>query len=523
MKFDGAIGAQYALRYSPLLIYRITPLPKLQVAVIAAASLSEPVTVTFIYPFINEVGVFFFMSTSSRELARLSGLLFACYAFTQFISTYFWGTLSDRVGRKPILLTCLLICAISTVGFGAGNTFLEILIFRTLTGTSYGDVPAMADITDSTNQARAFSFIPLCWAVGTAVSPLIGGFLSHPEKHFPGGFGNSAYFIHHPYALPCFTVAGISFILFLLVAFILEETLGPQKRKATSITPSTANVPSRSIPKYGSTDISRPQNGDVSPTTSDPSAESLRPESISAPSPRLFALQILGDPLVRDVLISYGLLAFTSNSNDIIFALWMFLPIDDGGLGFSPSQIAAIISIGNIMGAFVITIIFPWVHRRFGTLPIYRFAMGLNVLLVMLYPVVHALAVNTAVQFPRDPGEVPLSDGMWSNVSFPVLLGIGVMLTLKGISVLAWGGNIILVTAAAPSARSLGTVNSLAQMTASLARSIAPPLYTNIFAISMGDGGNGLIWIFMPAMALLSVLASFRAKEGQREWRRSVG
>jgi hypothetical protein len=91
------------------------------------------------------------------------------------------------------------------------------------------------------------------------------------------------------------------------------------------------------------------------------------------------------------------------------------------------------------MGAFVITIIFPWLHRRFGTLPIYRFAMGLNVLLVMLYPVVHALAVSAAAPLPRDPGEVPLNDGMWSNVSFAVLLGIGVILALKGISVLAWG------------------------------------------------------------------------------------
>ena len=56
-------------------------------------------------------------------------------------TVYFWGTLSDRVGRKPILLACLLVCAASTVGFGVGTTFLEILIFRSLTGVSYGDVP----------------------------------------------------------------------------------------------------------------------------------------------------------------------------------------------------------------------------------------------------------------------------------------------------------------------------------------------------------------------------------------------
>ncbi|KAF9504655.1 hypothetical protein BS47DRAFT_631803 [Hydnum rufescens UP504] len=110
-------------------IRRVTPFPKLQVSVIAVTCLSETVAATFVYPFINER--LSEMSSSPKELARLSGLLFACYAFAQFVSAYFWGTFSDRVGRKPILLACLLICAISTVGFGAGNTFLEILIFRT--------------------------------------------------------------------------------------------------------------------------------------------------------------------------------------------------------------------------------------------------------------------------------------------------------------------------------------------------------------------------------------------------------
>jgi len=273
------------------------------------------------------------------------------------------------------------------------------------------------------------------------------------------------------------------------------------------------------IPEYGSTDISGPQNGDTFPTTSGLSAESLRSDT----STRLSVLQILGDPLIRNVLISYGFLALTSTSNDIIFALWMFLPIDDGGLGFSPSQIAAIISIENIVGAFVMTTLFPWLHRRFGTLTIYRCAIGLDVLCVMLYPIVHALAAISAVQGPRDPGEIPLNEGMWSNVAFPVLVGIGVMLTIKGFSVLAFGGNMILVTASAPSPRSLGAVNSLTLMTASFARSIGPLLYTNIFAISMGGGDHGLIWIFMAAMVLLSLLASFRVEEGDREWRRSVG
>ncbi|KAF9504653.1 hypothetical protein BS47DRAFT_631732 [Hydnum rufescens UP504] len=175
------------------------------------------------------------------------------------------------------------------------------------------------------------------------------------------------------------------------------------------------------------------------------------------------------------------------------------------------------------MSTFVMMILFPWLHRRFGTSMIYRCAIGLDLLFVMLYPVVHALAVSTPVHLPHDQGEIPLNNGMWSDVAFPVLLGIGIMLIIKGFNVLALGASMILVTASAPSPRSLGAVNSLAQMTAGLARSIGSPLYTNIFAISIGGGGHGLIWIFMSAMTLLSLLASFRAREGHQEWRHSIG
>jgi hypothetical protein len=91
------------------------------------------------------------------------------------------------------------------------------------------------------------------------------------------------------------------------------------------------------------------------------------------------------------------------------------------------------------MSTLVITILFPWLDRRFGTLPIYRCAIGLDVLFVTLYPVVHALAVSTAVQLPHDQGEIPLNDGMWSDVALPVLVGIGIMLTVKAFSIITSG------------------------------------------------------------------------------------
>lgn len=61
----------------------------------------------------------------------------------------------------------------------------------------------LAEITDDTNQARAFAFLPATWAIGATVGPLIGGYFSHPAERFPEIFGGSAFLKDYPYFLPC--------------------------------------------------------------------------------------------------------------------------------------------------------------------------------------------------------------------------------------------------------------------------------------------------------------------------------
>ena len=101
---------------------------------------------------------------------------------------------------------------------------------------------AMGEVTDSTNQARAFSFLPLTWAIGSSLacvrslqtfahlikvdinfSPLMGGFLNHPVERFPKRFRNSQFLKDHPYALPCFASSVISLVIFIVVALFLRE------------------------------------------------------------------------------------------------------------------------------------------------------------------------------------------------------------------------------------------------------------------------------------------------------------
>lgn len=59
----------------------------------------------------------------------------------------------------------------------------------------------LGELCDETNQARAFSFIPLSYAVGSILGPSIGGWLSHPVEGFPSLFGRSMFLAENPYWL----------------------------------------------------------------------------------------------------------------------------------------------------------------------------------------------------------------------------------------------------------------------------------------------------------------------------------
>lgn len=83
----------------------------------------------------------------------------------------------------------------------------------------------MSELTDSTNEARAFSFLPLAWTTGASLGPLIGGTLANPAKRFPKVFGHSAFFKEYKYFLPCL-VGGLFPVLGITVGALFLKEVG---------------------------------------------------------------------------------------------------------------------------------------------------------------------------------------------------------------------------------------------------------------------------------------------------------
>ncbi len=136
----------------------------------------------------------------------------------QFLFAPLIGNLSDRFGRRPVLLASVLTFAIDNLICALATSFWMLFVGRVLagiSGASFATASAyIADVSDDSNRARNFGLIGIAFGVGFALGPVLGGLL--------GTFGPR---------IPFYGAAFLSFVNFLLACFLLPETLAPQNRR----------------------------------------------------------------------------------------------------------------------------------------------------------------------------------------------------------------------------------------------------------------------------------------------------
>lgn len=443
---------------------RSTPLPFKQLLVIVIVRLTEPICYMLIFPFVNDMIQHVGITNDPQYVGYYSGLVEGTFAFAQFFTVLWWGRLSDRVGRRPVLLMGCFGLIFSTILFGFARTFWAMMFARALSGALNGNVAvlksSLGEMTDRTNRARAFSLLPLTWSVGSFVAPLIGGFLARPVDAFPGLFGNVQLFIDYPYLLPCLAGGSISFVGVVLGMFFLQETL-QSKRKVS------------------------PEDKDLEPDSPLTPETPVMPMSVCEPEMSLAHIMKL--PRIRTVLINSCYLSFTTVAIEAIFVLYLYTPVDSGGLGLNQQEIGMTMSAQAIMSVAVNFLLFPPLAKWMGTTNLYLACSALHMPIVVLFPTIHYLAVL---------GEQRL-----------VLFGIAALCFLRVTGGLVWPCNMVLVNAASPSNAALGTVNGLAQMVSSGMRALGPALATTLFALTVTNNilGGNLIWVVQFILCILWV------------------
>jgi MFS family permease len=169
--------------------------------------------------------------------AVMIGLLYSVYSFMQLIFSPIWGSWSDRIGRRPIMLLSTFGAVIAYVVFGLAESLGVLFFSRVIAGMMGGNISTaqayIADVTDSANRARGMGLIGAAFGIGFVIGPATATALIHPTFHemvANAGFTEFASWMgENRYALPGFFAAFLSFCSFLMVLFKLPETVDTSK------------------------------------------------------------------------------------------------------------------------------------------------------------------------------------------------------------------------------------------------------------------------------------------------------
>ena len=157
-------------------------------------------------------------NTSYSQAALWGGYLSFSYAIMQFCFGPTIGNLSDRFGRRPVLLLSLAVMAIDLLIMAVAPSLIVLFIGRMIAGiaaATHSTANALvADVSAKEHRAKNFGLIGAAFGLGFILGPLIGGLV--------GEWGTRA---------PFYTAAALASLNFIYGYFVLPETLAPEKRR----------------------------------------------------------------------------------------------------------------------------------------------------------------------------------------------------------------------------------------------------------------------------------------------------
>lgn len=151
------------------------------------------------------------------DLAIWVGVLEAVNGLCAFLVAPFLGRLSDRFGRRPVIIAAAFGAAFAMTLFGIGGAIWVLVLARVIQGVTAGDLPALfaylADITPPEKRAQRFGLLGALSGIGMMIGPAVGGLLAAVSLQ-----------------LPVFLAAAVALTIAILSIFLLPESLAPENR-----------------------------------------------------------------------------------------------------------------------------------------------------------------------------------------------------------------------------------------------------------------------------------------------------
>ncbi|KAL2060918.1 hypothetical protein VTL71DRAFT_8970 [Oculimacula yallundae] len=507
------------------------PFPVRQMTILALCRICEPIAFMSIFPYVYFMVKDFKVAHSDAEISVYAGMVTSAFAFAEFSSGVPWGKLSDRIGRKPVLLTGLAGTALSMLIFGFSPNLPTALLARALGGLLNGNIGVLQTtvaemVTVKEHQPRAYTIMPFVWCLGSILGPTLGGALANPVESYPSVFAKGTIWARFPYLLPNLICTGIVTCGVIIGILFLEETHAEKKHRhdpgleagkwmLSKLSRCAEAKPTRCEKSDLSEVVSLLGNEDQPPgyrTTdgspklpSTPSPEPQEALDLNATAPKRVMLRdrpATTKAFTRQVklnILGYGILAYHTMTFDAMLPTMLSTEVPTNtsdfnlpfkfvsGYGLNTKQIGVILSIQGLYSMFATVFLFPIIVRRLGALGLFR-------VLAISYPILYITTPYLAL----------LPDNLR-------LVGIYAVVIWKcTFSTMAYPANAILLTNSAPSLLMLGTINGVAASTASLSRAFGPTVSGFLFGVGLKLGYSGLAWWCSAVIASLGALISLR-------------
>lgn len=518
--------------------------PTYQLTILAICRFSEPIAfnsiLAYTYIMVQD------LNGTDVNASFYAGLLVSGYAVAEALTSMMWGAISDRYGRKPVVLFGLCGVALSSLLFGLARKYWVALLARFVGGALNGNVSVMqtmvAEMVMHTPQhePKAYAVQPFVWFLGSIIGSAMGGFLAKPAEFYPHIFPKDGLFGRFPYLLPNLVAVAAIVLAVIQGVLFLEET-NPRFKKDGAM---------HAHPPCGDERVEDDGDGgddETSPLVrmaSQPKSlvDSIRQdgpffgeEGLPTATDQRFDLRhnsfgtmhsiSVGRPDLRDAQHAQALPQEPREEKALNFAVVMFiialviaafhqmafgaiLPIYlldspsynasgieavtyaprldlTGGMGFSLHDVGTYLAVNGFIALFCQGVIFPIFVERVG--------VWLSFLLpTLIYPACY-LVMPFLSLLRGAPGAESwlLPAGIYATMLLQNLLGI-----------IATPCALILLKNATPSPLVLGRVNGLAMSAVCFSRTISSPLLGVVYDL----GGSAAAWGSCAVVALLGAI-----------------
>ncbi|KAI5922359.1 major facilitator superfamily domain-containing protein [Camillea tinctor] len=483
-----------------------TPLPIKQLALLALLSLSEQTALNSISPYLPEM-VESFPGVSHDEVGLLVGLLASAFALAQLATNLLWGYLSDIVGRKPVMLIGTSLLCLCFAAFGFCTRYVHVVLVHVAMGLLNGNaavVPTcLGELTDRSNQSKAFTWLPVVYSLGSITGPALGGLLV-------GTVAKARY----PFLAPNILGAVLLALSVVVLAIWFEETLEDQG-DATSLfekLPWLCCCARRTHKRPGNSWIwpgGRDADGATDETGQDVETETgeerglleTAADEVADYDPKLPSdsgtwRQLLNRTTIV-LLLTHLVFQLSNSSFNSLYPIFASGQTPTGR-NLHADVIGVSLSVAGLFTILFQLFLFRPLKSRLGNVGSYRGSLlGFSVTMALMPWVGY---VDSTPLFGIGDSKI------WLYIEIGFILIIKNICAVGGLS-----SAMLLITNSAPSHATLGTLNGIAQTLSAAGRSVGPFLSGGLFTLSthVEPKGELLAWGVFAGFALLGWVGSY--------------